>query len=91
MTTPKPDEIKALIAKLRDYRIREQPNRFFLDVADALERDHAIVERVTALLEAHELADTVRGDSIATKMLREAIFPPEQRQCSTTPQTGEGE
>jgi hypothetical protein len=37
MTTPKSDERKALIAKLRDYRIREQPNRFFLDVADALE------------------------------------------------------
>lgn len=42
----KPDEAKALIAKLRDYRIREQPHRFFLDVADALERDHTIVERV---------------------------------------------
>lgn len=54
MTTPKPDETKALIADLRDSArmIRRafgpNSNRANIELlaADALGRDHAIVERV---------------------------------------------
>jgi hypothetical protein len=108
MTTPT-DETKALIAdtRLNCLYARKGECLHIEKLLDALERDHAIVERLTMLIDAlvsrgkddycdcgvniTESEHTIDCIWTLIDQCQEALTPPEQRQCSATPQTGECE